>query len=106
MTTCDLCTRDSLGLLSVDLAPPAFPALLHSDQPEEDDDDGDDDSNDPNRHDDNGDDASNDSNRHDDDGDNDSNDHNRHDDYDDDALLHSDQPAKDDDRVGGEGNMV
>ena len=78
MTTCDLCTRDSLGLLSVDLAPPAFPALLHSDQPEEDDDDGDDGSND----------------------------HKRHDDYDDDALLHSDQPAKDDDRVGGEGNVV
>ena len=52
MTTCDLCTRDSLGLLSVDLAPPAFPALLHSDQPEEDDDDGDDDSNDHKRHDD------------------------------------------------------
>ena len=38
MTTCDLCTRDSLGLLSANLAPPAFPALLHSDQPEEDDD--------------------------------------------------------------------
>ena len=38
LTTCDLCTRDSLGLLSANLAPPAFPALLHSDQPEEDDD--------------------------------------------------------------------
>ena len=44
--------------------------------------------------------------RKNDDGDYDSNDHKRHDDYDDDALLHSDQPAKDDDRVGGEGNVV
>ena len=65
MTTCDLCTRDSLGLLSANLAPPAFPALLHSDQPEEDDNDN---------------------------GGDDSNDHTGHDDYDDDDLLHSDQP--------------
>ena len=82
MTTCDLCTRDSLGLLSANLAPPAFPALLHSDQPEEhDNDNGDDD---------------------------DSNDYIGHDYYDDDALLHSDQPEEDDDvdRVGGEGNAV